>query len=107
LTDLKSAVGWSNLNTFTETLRARLNTSIIKGRRGYLYIENDELCLVALNSCKSQDPRWVELDSKKLFVSKARRQKDGRRVQDVRAEGIPEGNWQKAAKLAQVTVLMP
>lgn len=88
---------------FVETLKALLQkTGMIKGKAGYLYLENGQLGLVALNTARSRKGRWTELDSKQLYFSKAKWMKKGQ-VQDIRAEGIPESRWQLAAELAQAT----
>jgi hypothetical protein len=83
----------------TEKLRTRLKRSILRGKYGYLYLQDGELCLVALNKPETPETIWNALDSRKLFISQVKGQKGKRLVQDIRAEGIPETKWTQAANL--------
>lgn len=75
----------------------------IPGRRGQsqLYFADGELCLMVIDGPYVLRSRWKTLEARRLWLGDVFQ--DGRRrVQDVKAEGIPLENAKLAIKLAKV-----
>lgn len=75
--------------------RDECHDQVIQGRRGQLYFDGDQLCLMVLDGTPSKRSRWAELGGK-LWMGDLSRNARGRRVQDVKITGIPLENARAA-----------
>jgi len=82
--------------TFAEQHRLKAtrdesNDQIIQGRRGHLYFDGFELCLMVLDGKPSIPSKWKALGGQ-LWMGDISKNAQGVRVQDVKITGIPLEN---------------
>lgn len=76
--------------------RDECNDQIIPGRRGHLYLDSAELCLMVLEGKVSIPSKWKALGSKLWLGDKA----EG--VQNVKITGIPIENAKAAIRMCRI-----
>ena len=89
--------GTSRIETCAEQNRLRVsrdecNDQEIQGRRGQLYFDGPELCLMVLGGEPAIRSKWKEPAGKLWMGDISPHPETGRRVQDVRITGIPLDN---------------
>ena len=67
--------------------RDECNDQIIQGRRGQLYFDGPELCLMVIDGEPAMKSRWAALGGKLWMGDISPHPKTGRRVQDVKING--------------------
>jgi hypothetical protein len=82
----------TTIEQFAETHRLRVRRDecddrIIQGRRGHLYFDGQELCLMAIDRRPALRSRWETLGGK-LWMGDISPNANGTRVQDVKVTGI-------------------
>lgn len=95
------------INAFAEQNKLRVRRDecgdkIIPGKRGHLYVAGNEVCLMVVDGTVVRQSRWQNLGARTLWLGDITVNAAGVRVQDVKAEGIPEVNWKLATTLAKV-----
>jgi hypothetical protein len=93
------------IEKFAEQYRLRIardecGDKIIPGKRGHLYFADAELCLMVIDGAPTKRTRWEELGGK-LWIGDLSPNAKGRRVQDVKAEGIPIENARAAINMVR------
>lgn len=91
------------IEKFAEQFRLRITRDecgdkIIPGKRGHLYFAGSELCLMVIDGAPLHRKRWQALGGK-LWVGDSSLDAKGRRVQDVKIEGIPLENALAAIRM--------
>jgi hypothetical protein len=81
--------------------RDECGDKIIRGKRGHLYFACSELCLMVIDGAPLHRTRWEALGGR-LWLGDSSLDAAGRRVQDVKIEGIPLENARAAIKLARI-----
>jgi hypothetical protein len=71
--------------------RDECNDQIIQGRRGHLYFDGGEFCLMVLDGKPAIRSKWEALVGS-LWMGDTSKNAQGRRVQDVKITGIPLEN---------------
>ena len=72
---------------------------IIPGKRGHLYFDEGELCLMVADGAPAIRSRWEALGGKLWMGDISPHPKTGRRVQDVKIIGIPVENAKAAIRM--------
>ena len=90
--------------TFAEQHRLKVtrdecNDQVIQGRRGHLYFDSAELCLMVLDGTPAIRSKWK---SGRLWIGDISRNAQGVRVQDVKITGIPLENARLAIRMCQI-----
>jgi hypothetical protein len=76
---------------------------IIEGRRGHLYFDAGELCLVALDVwIAGMGDAALNALGGKLWTGGVYKDPRQRRRRDVKIQGIPEANWPAAIRILQI-----
>jgi hypothetical protein len=96
----------TQIETFAEQHRLRVtrdecNDQIIQGRRGHLYFDGAELCLMVLDGKPAISSKWKAL-SGKSWIGDISKSAQGVRVQDVRIIGIPLENARLAIQMCRI-----
>ena len=81
--------------------RDECNEQVIQGRRGQLYFDSDQLCLMVTDGEPAIRSRWAALGGK-LWMGDISPNAKGRRVQDVKITAIPLENARLAIRMAQI-----
>jgi hypothetical protein len=81
--------------------RDECNDQIIQGRRGHLYFDGFELCLMVLDGKPSIPSKWKALGGQ-LWMGDISKNAQGARVQDVKITGIPLENARAAIRMCQI-----
>jgi hypothetical protein len=76
--------------------RDECNDQVIQGRRGHLYFDSAELCLMVLDGKPSIPSKWKALGGKLWMGDKT----EG--VQDVKITGIPLENARLAIRMCRI-----
>jgi hypothetical protein len=92
------------IDQFAQKFRLRIahdgcGDPIILGKRGHLYFA-DGLCLMVTDGAVAKRIRWEALGGR-LWLGDVSPDANGRRVQDVRIDGIPLANAQAAIDMVQ------
>lgn len=92
-----------NIDQFAETFRLRVardgcGDRIIPGKRGHLYVAGGQLCAMVIDGAPAKKSRWQALGGR-LWLGDISPDTAGRRVQDVKIEGIPIENALAAIKM--------
>jgi hypothetical protein len=96
-----------NIEKFAKQFRVRITRDecgdyIIPGKGGgHLYFSDSELCLMVLDGAVANRRRWEALGGK-LWTGETSHTAKGRRVQDVKIEGIPIENAAAAIRMVRV-----
>jgi hypothetical protein len=77
------------------------NDKIIHGKQGDLYFAGGDLCLMVIDGAPLHRRLWAALGGR-LWIGETSLGKNGRRVQDVKIEGIPIENARAAIKLLRI-----
>lgn len=93
------------LQTFAQQHRLKIsrdecNDEIIKGRRGHLYVDGAELCLMVTDGKPASRSSWTAIGGK-LWLGDISPNAKGQRVQDVRVTGIPLENAGAAIRMVR------
>jgi hypothetical protein len=96
------------LETIAEQYRAKIKTDecgdkIIAGKRGQVYVDDDNVCLMRLDVPVIKRGRFAALGGK-VWTGDISLDAHGKRVQDVRVQGIDETRIGDALRLAGVPV---
>ena len=96
----------TRIETFAEQHRLRVtrdecNDQVIHGRRGQVYFDGPELCLMVLDGKPALPSRWRALGGK-LWMGDISKYAQGRRVQDVKIAGIPLENARLAIRMCRI-----
>jgi len=96
----------TKIETFAEQHRLKVsrdecNDQIIQGRRGHLYFDGAELCLMVLDGKPAIPPRWKALGGK-LWLGDISKNAQGVRAQDVKITGIPLENARLAIRTCRI-----
>lgn len=83
------------------TRRDECGDTVIPGRRGHLYFDEGELCLMVLDGGVIRRSRWERLGGD-LWLGDISEDANGRRGQDVKVAGIPLERAKLAIQLALV-----
>jgi hypothetical protein len=76
---------------------------IIEGRRGHLYFDAGELCLMALDArVAGMGDAALSALGGKLWTGDVYQDPRQRRRRDVKIQGIPEANWPAAIRILQI-----
>jgi hypothetical protein len=91
----------TKIETFAEQHRLKVtrdecNDQIIQGRRGHLYFDGAELCLMVLDGKPSIPSKWKALGGQLWMGDKT----EG--VQDVKIIGIPVENARAAIRMCRI-----
>jgi hypothetical protein len=83
----------TKIETLAEEQRLKVtrdesNNQIIQGRRGHLYFDGAELCLMVLDGKPAIRLKWKTLGGK-VWIVDISKNAQGVRVQDVKITGIP------------------
>ena len=94
----------TRIETFAEQHRLKVRRDeckdqIVEGRRGHLYFDGPDLCLMVLDGEPAIHSKWAELGGKLWMGDLSPHPKTGRRVQDVTVTGIP-------LKMAELAIRM-
>jgi hypothetical protein len=81
--------------------RDECNDQVIQGKRGQLYFDGFELCLMVLDGKPAISSKWKALESK-LWMGDISENAQGERVQDVKITGIPLENARQAIRMCQI-----
>ena len=81
--------------------RDECNDQIIPGRRGHLYFDGFELCLMVLDGKPSIPSKWKALGGQ-LWMGDISKNAQGARVQDVKITGIPLENARLAIQMCRI-----
>jgi hypothetical protein len=81
--------------------RDECNDQVIQGKRGQLYFDGPELCLMVLDGKPAIPPTWRALGGK-LWLGDISKNVQGQRVQDVKITGIPLENAKAAIRLCRI-----
>lgn len=81
--------------------RDECNDQVIQGRRGQLYFDGAELCLMVLDGDAAIKSRWAALGGKLWMGDISQHPKTGKRVQDVKITGIPLKNAKLAIRMVR------
>jgi hypothetical protein len=92
-----------NIHQFAEHFRLRIardecGDKIIPGKRGHLYFAGSQLSLMVIDGAPANRIRWEALGGK-LWMGDISPNSKGRRVQDIKIEGIPIDNALAAIKM--------
>jgi hypothetical protein len=92
--------------TFAEQHRLKVtrdecDDQIIQGRRGHLYFDGAELCLMVLDGKPAHRSKWKALGGK-LWMGDISKNARGVRVQDVKITSIPLENARPAIRMCQI-----
>ena len=83
--------------------RDECHDQVIEGRRGHLYFDGANLCLMALNARVSgMSTASIRGLSGKCWIGDIWRDEKRRGHRDVKVQWIPEANWRKAIALCRV-----
>jgi hypothetical protein len=90
---------------FAEQFRLRIvrdecGDKIIQGKRGHMYCAGGEICLMVTDGAPAARRSWEALGGK-LWLGDISRNSAGRRVQDVKIEGIPIENALAAIQMVR------
>jgi hypothetical protein len=93
------------IDQFAEKCRLRITHDgcgdpIILGKRGHLYFAGGSLCLMVLDGAVANRSRWEAVGGK-LWLGDISPNSTGRRVQDVKVEGIPLAHAQAAIRMVR------
>jgi hypothetical protein len=96
----------TKIETFAEQHRLKVtrdecNDQIIQGRRGHLYFDGAELCLMVLAGKPAHRSKWKALGGK-LWMGDISKNAQGARVQDVKITGIPLENARPAIQMCRI-----
>jgi hypothetical protein len=96
---------YRHLQAFARRYRLKIrhdecHDAILPGKRGHLYFAGGELCLMACDGSVAKPTRWKALNAGRLWLGDISPNAKGRRVQDVKVEGIPESSYKLAIRLA-------
>ena len=106
----------TRIETFAEHHRLKVtrdecNDQVIQGRRGQLYFDGAELCLMVLDGEPAIRSKWKELGGNLWMGDISPHPNIGKRVQDVKITNIPPENAELARKSpltnTQKAVVMP
>jgi hypothetical protein len=106
----------TRIETFAEHHRLKVtrdecNDQVIQGRRGQLYFDGAELCLMVLDGEPAIRSKWKELGGNLWMGDISPHPNTGKRVQDVKITNIPPENAELARKSpltnTQKAVVMP
>jgi hypothetical protein len=91
----------TKIETFAEPYRLKVtrdecNDQIIQGRRGHLYFDGAELCLMVLDGKPAIPSKWKALGGKLWMGDKAQG------AQDVKVTGIPLENARAAIRMCRI-----
>lgn len=95
----------TQIEKYAQTYRLRVKLDecgdqIIEGRRGHLYFDGSQLCLMALDALVSGLPDTaLQALGGKLWIGSRWLDEKHRNHRDVKIQGIPEANWKRAYKL--------
>jgi hypothetical protein len=81
-------------------VRYECGDRIIPGKRGHLYVAGNELCLMVIDGTPAIRSHWDALGGR-LWMGDISLNATGRRVQDVKVEGIPIENARTAIKMVR------
>jgi hypothetical protein len=92
--------------TFAQQHRLRVtrdecNDQVIQGKRGQLYFDGFELCLMVLDGKPALPSKWKALGGK-LWMGDISQNAQGVRVQDVKITGIPIENAKQAIRMCRI-----
>jgi hypothetical protein len=96
----------TRIERFAEQYRLKVtrdecNDQVIQGRRGQLYFDGEQLCLMVLDGAPAIRSKWAALGGK-LWTGEISPNAKGRRVQDVKITGIPLANARLAIRMARI-----
>jgi hypothetical protein len=96
----------TKIETFAEQHRLKITRDecgdqIIPGRRGHLYFDDAELCLMVLDGKPAISSKWKALGGK-LWMGDISKNTQGVRVQDVKIIGIPLENAKAAIRMCRI-----
>ena len=96
----------TRIETFAEQYRLKVtrdecSDQVIQGRRGHLYFDGPELCLMVLDGKPSIPSKWNALGGK-LWMGDISKNTQGKRVQDVKITGIPLVNARLAIRMCRI-----
>ena len=96
----------NNIERFAKEYRLRVtrdscNDPIILGRRGHLYFDGAELCLMVTDGKPANRSSWAAVGGE-LWLGDISPNEKGQRVQDVKITGIPLENARLAIRMAQI-----
>ena len=107
-TDKRAKRDWQDTRAFAQRFRVKITQDerrdpIIEGRRGHLYFDEGELCLMAFDArvAGMGDTALGALGGK-LWTGDAYKDPRQRRRRDVKIQGIPEANWPAAIRILQI-----
>ena len=94
------------IQTFAVTYRVRIKCDecgdqIIPGKRGHLYFDGSELCLMVIDGQPANRSRWAALVGK-VWMGDISTNAEGRRAQDVWIRNIPLENAAAAIKMVRI-----
>ena len=97
----------SRIEKFAEQYRLKVtrdegNDQIIQGRRGHLYFDGPELCLMVLDGKPSIPSKWKALGGTLWMGDISPCTKTGKRVQDVKITSIPPENAKLAIRMCRI-----
>jgi hypothetical protein len=81
-------------------VRDECGDKIIPGKRGHLYFARGALCLMVLDGAVANRRRWEALGGR-IWIGDVSPDAIGRRVQDVKIQGIPSENAIAAIKMVR------
>ena len=92
--------------TFAQQHRLRVtrdecNDQVIQGKRGELYFDGFNLCLMVLDGKPAIASKWKALGGK-LWMGDTSKNLKGVRVQDVKTTGIPVENAKAAIRMCRI-----
>jgi hypothetical protein len=96
----------TKIDTFAGQYRLRVkrdecNDQIVQGRRGQLYFDGGELCLMVLDGKLANRSKWKALGGT-LWMGDISKNTQGVRVQDVKITGIPLVNARLAIRMCRI-----
>jgi transposase InsO family protein len=95
------------IETFAKRFRVKIvrdecGDQIIEGRRGHLYFDGNELCLMAIDTLVAgMSTEAIQGLGGKCWIGDIWRDAKNRGYRDVKVQGIPEANWKPAVKLCR------
>jgi len=92
-----------NIKSFAarHRLKVRLDEcgdQVIPGKRGHMYFDDNQLCLMVTDGAPAHQSRWAALGGK-LWMGDIGSTGRGHRVQDVKITGIPPENAKAAIRI--------
>jgi hypothetical protein len=96
----------TKIEMFAEQYRLKVtrdecNDQVIQGRRGHLYFDGAELCLMVLDGKRANRSKWKALGGT-LWMGDISKNTQGVRVQDVKITSIPLESARLAIQMCQI-----